>query len=171
VNEDVMRVTVRLKGDSEAMYGNSKGNDLIIQKAPEEKVFIKINAKAPGTEPKEIRTDLSLVYKDRYENAKIPGAYEVVLKNVIQGDHSNCGWKRLHGVPHQISPTDRVHHFLTAVVREDELIAAWEIFTPILQYIEGNDGPKPVSYKYGSDGPEGWQNFEKDNGYDAEDDR
>ncbi len=85
-----MRVTVKLKADSNSLYGKGKGNDLIIQKAPEEKVFIKINAKAPGMEFKEVQSDLSLIYKDSYENATIPGAYEVVIKNVIQGDHSTC---------------------------------------------------------------------------------
>jgi glucose-6-phosphate 1-dehydrogenase len=90
VDEDVMRVTVKLKANPKALYGDGQGNELIIQKAPEEKVFIKCVAKAPGMEPKEVRTDLSLVYKDRYKNVDIPQAYEVILKSVIEGDHSIC---------------------------------------------------------------------------------
>lgn len=56
-----------------------------------------------------------------------------------------------------------------AVVREDELIAAWEIFTPILKYIESEEGPQPIKYKYGSSGPDGWQDFERQHGFKVDD--
>jgi len=70
-------------------------------------------------------------------------------------------------------------------VREDEVIASWEIFTPyvhdglviqrtdgltkhlpcmtsrLLQHIESKDGPQPILYKYGSHGPEEQFEFEK----------
>jgi glucose-6-phosphate 1-dehydrogenase len=53
-------------------------------------------------------------------------------------------------------------------VREDELIAAWDIFTPVLHWIEGQDGPKPIPYPYGAPGPEGWEKFEQDHGYNGQ---
>jgi len=39
-------------------------------------------------------------------------------------------------------------------VREDELVESWRIFTPILHWKEGADGPAPEGYEYGSQGPE-----------------
>lgn len=77
----------------------------------------------------------------------------VVLANIFKGDQSSF-------------------------VRQDEVIAAWEIFTPyvpssrlfhrhavessasimvcdrLLKYIEAEDGPTPTLYPYGSAGPE-----------------
>jgi hypothetical protein len=107
---------------------------------------------------------------------KVPGdkkAYEVVIQNVIKGEHSSF-------------------------VREDELVAGWKIFTPfvvlflgprftlfffflsvfspplpcrpcwpvvgrsiiaffpssLLKHIESPNGPTPAEYAYGSAGPE-----------------
>ena len=37
-------------------------------------------------------------------------------------------------------------------VRDDELLAAWEIFTPVLHEIE-QGGLKPIPYKFGTRGP------------------
>lgn len=39
-----------------------------------------------------------------------------------------------------------------AFVRDDELRAAWKIFTPLLDEIEGQK-VKPLTYKFGSRGP------------------
>jgi glucose-6-phosphate 1-dehydrogenase len=46
-------------------------------------------------------------------------------------------------------------------VRDDELQAAWRIFTPLLHQIEKGNGVKPKPYAYGSRGPEGLDDFIK----------
>jgi len=50
-------------------------------------------------------------------------------------------------------------------VRADELDRAWEIFTPILHYIE-HEKPEILSYPYGSRGPSELNDFiKKQSGY------
>lgn len=58
---------------------------------------------------------------------RIPDAYESLMLDVLKGDHSNF-------------------------VRDDELEAAWEIFTPVLHELESKK-IKPDVYPYGSRGP------------------
>lgn len=65
----------------------------------------------------------------RYSNAVLPDAYERLILDVIVGD------KRLF-------------------IRNDELEAAWALFTPVLQEIEERQ-VAPELYPYGSRGPIG----------------
>lgn len=92
---------------------------------------MKMNAKTPGLVTRAMPTELDLTYKRRFQDTVIPEAYEALILDAIKGDHSNF-------------------------VRDDELDAAWKIFTPILHWIEGKEGgetPKPEPYPYGSRGP------------------
>ena len=72
------------------------------------------------------RCKLDMSYKSRY-NYELPDAYERQLLDVALGD------KRLF-------------------LRDDELDAAWEIFTPLLHELEAARAP-PERYAYGSAGP------------------
>jgi glucose-6-phosphate 1-dehydrogenase len=65
-----------------------------------------------------------------------PAPQQVVISNILKGEHSSF-------------------------VREDELIAGWKIFSPVLKWIESEDGPEPEKYAYGSAGPKGIEEFEK----------
>jgi glucose-6-phosphate 1-dehydrogenase len=49
-------------------------------------------------------------------------------------------------------------------VRNDELVAAWHIFTPILHQLE-NEKIKPIIYKFGSRGPAEADAMLYDHGY------
>ena len=74
---------------------------------PDEAIYLKINNKIPGLGMKLDVTKLDLTYKQRYEQ-HLPDAYERLILDVVNGD------KRLF-------------------IRNDELDAAWALFTPILK--------------------------------------
>ncbi|KAG7089942.1 hypothetical protein E1B28_011571 [Marasmius oreades] len=78
-------------------------------------------------------TGIDLTYKGS-TNTKVLELYEALILDALKGDHSNF-------------------------VRNDELDAAWRIFTPNLHWIDGQNGPKPVPYLYGSRGPKELEAF------------
>ncbi|CDO76273.1 hypothetical protein BN946_scf184470.g31 [Trametes cinnabarina] len=109
---------------------------------PSEAVYLKINTKTPGLNTRAIPAEMDLTYKRRFTEIKIPEAYEALILDALRGDHSNF-------------------------VRDDELDVAWKIFTPILHWIDGKNGPapKPVPYPYGSRGPKELDSFIQKYGY------
>ena len=103
-------------------------NELVFRVQPDEAVYLKIMSKEPGLSNKRITTELDLTYKKRYD-AKLPDAYTVLILDAIRGDHS-------------------------LFVRNDELLEAWRIFTPVLHQIEAEGSDiQPIIYPYGSRGP------------------
>ncbi|KAJ6756991.1 GLUCOSE-6-PHOSPHATE 1-DEHYDROGENASE G6PD [Salix koriyanagi] len=103
-------------------------NELILSDAPDEAILVKINNKIPGLGLQLDASELNLLYKDKY-NAEVPDSYEHLLLDVIDGDN---------------------HLFM----RSDELAAAWNILTPILQEIDKNH-TTPELYEVGGRGPIG----------------
>lgn len=90
----------------------------VIRIQPDEAIYLKINNKIPGLGLRLDTSKLDLTYKSRY-NTHLPDAYERLILDVINGD------KRLF-------------------IRNDELEAAWALFTPILQVkppIQGYQNP------------------------------
>ena len=79
----------------------------VIKIQPDESIYLKINNKLPGLGLTLDQTKLDLTYSSRYQT-HLPDAYERLILDVINGD------KRLF-------------------IRNDELEAAWKLFTPILQ--------------------------------------
>ena len=76
---------------------------------PDEAIYLKVNNKVPGLGLNLDVTKLDLTYKQRY-NTHLPDAYERLILDVVNGD------KRLF-------------------IRNDELDAAWALFTPILKVL------------------------------------
>ncbi|CAL8463105.1 g2639 [Coccomyxa elongata] len=103
-------------------------NELVMRIQPDEAIYLKIINKVPGLGLNLDVTKLDLTYKQRY-NVHLPDAYERLILDVIHGD------KRLF-------------------IRNDELDAAWALFTPILKEIEEKK-IQPETYPYGSRGPIG----------------
>lgn len=101
--------------------------ELVLRLQPEEGVYLKINVKSLGLQTKAISSELDLSYADRYEGAEVPDAYTRLLLDVLRGKQA-------------------------AFVRDDELRAAWKIFTPLLKEIE-EQKIKPLPYAFGSRGP------------------
>lgn len=103
-------------------------NELVIRIQPKEAIYLKVNNKVPGLGLRLDTTRLDLQYQQTYKK-ELPDAYERLLLDVVNGD------KRLF-------------------IRADELEAAWELFTPLLQEIEDRK-LVPELYPYGSRGPIG----------------
>ena len=87
---------------------------------------------------------LDLTYKNRYSDHQIPEAYESLILDALNGDKSQF-------------------------VRDDELEAAWKIFTPLLHEIEEKK-VRPLPYIYGSRGPQEAVDFIKKLGYMRQED-
>ncbi|KAI9304191.1 glucose-6-phosphate dehydrogenase [Cunninghamella echinulata] len=121
-------VRIQFKRAPGNLYSDVVRNELVIGIEPDECVYMKFNNKTPGLSVDPIVTDLNLTYKDRYKNLNIPKPYESLFLDVMLGNHANF-------------------------VRDDELVAAWKIFTPVLQQLE-KEKVKPEPYEFGSRGPD-----------------
>ncbi|KAJ3343870.1 Glucose-6-phosphate 1-dehydrogenase [Gonapodya sp. JEL0774] len=122
------------------LYPNAARNELVIRVQPNEAVYMKMMNKRPGMSGEPIISELEMNYGRRYVGERIPDAYEALLLDVLQGDHSNF-------------------------VRDDELREAWRIFTPLLHKIEG-EKIVPLPYKYGSRGPDILDEFVAKHGFE-----
>jgi len=142
LNESKVEVRIQFKDVTQGIFKDVARNELVIRIQPNEAVYLKLNLKTPGLYTRAVPTEMDLTYKNRFQEVKIPEAYEALLLDTLRGDRSNF-------------------------VRHDELYFAWEIFTPILHWIDGRDGPRPIPapYPYGSRGPQELDGFIKRYGY------
>lgn len=100
---------------------------------------MKFMNKQPGLSNTPVISELDLSYNKRYENVKIPDAYESLILDCLRGDKSNF-------------------------VRDDELDAAWKIFTPLLHQLDEKK-VKPEPYTFGTRGPAKLNEFVEKQGY------
>lgn len=142
LNEAKVEVRIQFKDVTQGIFDDITRNELVIRIQPSEAIYLKMNAKTPGLQTRAMATEMDLTYNRRFADAKIPEAYEALILDALQGDHSNF-------------------------VRHDELDVAWKIFTPILHWIDGTSGtrPSPVGYAYGSRGPAELNAFVERYGY------
>ncbi|KAJ3403290.1 Glucose-6-phosphate 1-dehydrogenase [Chytriomyces hyalinus] len=142
---DESKVDIRIQFNNVPgnIYPNTVRNELVIRLQPKEAVYMKFENKEPGLSTETHTTELDLSYEKRYQNAKIPDAYESLILACLKGDKSNF-------------------------VRDDELEAAWKIFTPLLHKIEG-EKIQPDLYQYGSRGPARASEFVKNLGFVRDD--
>ncbi|KAL8807859.1 MAG: hypothetical protein Q9200_004511 [Gallowayella weberi] len=134
LSESKTEIRIQLKDTTDAMLRDTNHNQLIIRVQPDEAVRLKMNAKLPGLELQTVTTELDLTYARTVKDPDIPEAYESLLLDAFKGDYSES-------------------------VSEQELEASWKIFTPLLHELEGNQAIKPKEYAYGSDGPDGLEDF------------
>ncbi|KAI4222546.1 MAG: hypothetical protein L6R36_006067 [Xanthoria steineri] len=134
LSESKTEIRIQLKDTTDAMLKDTNHNQLIIRIQPHEAVRLKMNAKQPGLELRTVETELDLTYKQTVEDPDIPEAYEALLLDAFKGDYSES-------------------------VSEQELEASWKIFTPLLHELEGNKDIQPAPYVYGSEGPDGLEDF------------
>lgn len=142
LNEGKVEIRIQFKDVTQGIFTNIGRNELVIRIQPNEAVYLKLNNKTPGLHTKTIPIEMDLTYKRRFADQHIPEAYESLILDAINGDHSNF-------------------------VRDDELDVAWKIFTPLLHWIEGRDGkaPRPLPYPYGSRGPQELDRFVQKYGF------
>ncbi|XP_064632147.1 glucose-6-phosphate 1-dehydrogenase-like isoform X2 [Lineus longissimus] len=119
--------------------GECQRNELVMRVQPGEAVYVKMMIKRPGMSFNAEETELDLTYGSRYQNVRMPEAYERLILDVFCGSQASF-------------------------VRSDELREAWRIFTPILHKIE-NEKVKPSTYVYGSRGPQEADDLMAKNGF------
>jgi glucose-6-phosphate 1-dehydrogenase len=102
-------------------------NELVVRMQPEEAIYLKTNVKKPGLSDDIITSELDLSYKERFPGdfSQLPDAYTRLILEVFRGNQA-------------------------PFVRDDELRAAWKIFSPFLEKIADQD---PIPYEFGSRGP------------------
>ncbi|KAJ8439242.1 hypothetical protein Cgig2_030177 [Carnegiea gigantea] len=131
------RMEIRIQFDRVPgnIYGDRLGynidlatNELILRDVPDEAILIRVNNKVPGLSLHLDASELNLLYKEKY-NVEEPDSYEHLILDVIDGDN---------------------HLFM----RSDELAAAWNILTPVLQEIDKGH-ISPELYELGGRGPVG----------------
>ncbi|KAL8703340.1 MAG: hypothetical protein Q9201_003476 [Fulgogasparrea decipioides] len=142
LNESKTEIRIQLKDTTAAILKDTRHNQLIIRIQPDEAVRLKMNVKMPGLELRTIETELDLTYQHTVPDPDIPEAYESLLLDALNGDYSES-------------------------VSEQELEASWKVFTPLLHELEGNKEIKPREYAYGSEGPDGLEEFVKGYQYQA----
>jgi len=102
-------------------------NELVMRISPNEAVYMKTNVKSPGLSQTIAQSELDLSYNERYAGVYCPLAYTRLILAGIRGEAESF-------------------------VRGDELNAAWTIFSPLLEEIEGGK-KEVVHYPFGSRGP------------------
>ena len=106
--------------------GCPRANELIIRVQPDEAIYLSVLNKVPGMGMSLAARNLDLQYEAAFSEL-IPDAYESLLLDVIRGDRS-------------------------LFIRDDELQAAWDVFTPALHEIDRRR-LVPEPYEFGSSGP------------------
>lgn len=117
--------TVECEGDFCQLVGD-RPNQLIFRIQPKEAITLRVSSKRPGMQYQihPVRMDFS--YDDEFATS-LPEAYERLLLDVLRGDS-------------------------TLFTRSDELEAAWQFVTPVLDAWESADH-KPAEYAAGTWGP------------------
>lgn len=131
LNERKAEVRIQFKNRPGGLFSSgdthANRNELVLRVQPKEAIYMKMNMKAPGLATHAITSELDLTYKTRFEDSRLPDAYERLILDVMRNDHSNF-------------------------VRDDELEASWNIFTPLLHRIDA-EKIVPQKYTFGSRGP------------------
>ena len=97
-----MEVRIQFKDVTQGIFKDISRNELVLRIQPSEAVYLKLNAKTPGLYTRALPTEMDLTYKRRFQDVKIPEAYEALILDALKGDHSNF-------------------------VRDDELDVAWKV--------------------------------------------
>ena len=106
--------------------GCPDSNELVVRIQHNAAVFFTITNKVPGVGLALASKSLDMTYRAAFTE-KIPSAYESLLLDVVDGNKD-------------------------LFVSRQELDAAWDLFTPVLDEIESSD-VAPLPYAFGSQGP------------------
>lgn len=139
LNEQKCEVRIQFNDPPGNIYNDTVRNELVIRVQPQEAVYMKFMNKQPGLASSPVISELDLTYNKRYGDIKIPDAYESLILDCLRGDKSNF-------------------------VRDDELVAAWKIFTPLLHELE-EKRIQPEPYTFGTRGPAKLNEFVQKFGY------
>jgi glucose-6-phosphate 1-dehydrogenase len=110
---------------------DSPPNALVLRLQPTPAFFFCANLKTPGYSDTPVSTHVGMDYTAAA--SKIPDAYTRLILDVVRGRQASF-------------------------VRDDELLAAWKIFTPLLHHTE-QDRVQPRLYQKGAPGPESREDY------------
>lgn len=144
LNERKTEIRIQLRTPPGSLFPGVARNEIVMRVQPDEAIYMKLTAKVPGLSNDITQTELDLTFHERYKQTRLPDAYERLIHDVLRGDHRDF-------------------------VRNDELQAAWHIFTPILHHIE-RESVKPLPYPFGSRGPAAADELVRMYGYERRDD-
>jgi len=117
--------TVECEGDLCELVG-ARPNTLVFRIQPKESISLTFSTKRPGMQYQIHPVTMDFDYDESFQ-LRLPEAYERLLLDVLRGDS-------------------------TLFTRTDELEAAWEFVTPVLEHWEKN-AVEPQQYQAGSWGP------------------
>ncbi len=117
--------TIECEGDICEIV-NARPNTLIFRIQPKEAITLMMSTKRPGMQYQIHPVAMDFMYEEAFER-RLPEAYERLLLDVLRGDS-------------------------TLFTRSDELEAAWEFVTPLLNY-QSLPTSQPEIYAAGSWGP------------------
>jgi len=124
-----VRIQFKTPAATKYMFPNTEvePNEFVMRLQPDEAVYMKQNIKEPGLKTMPVVSQMDLTYKESFPDELIPDAYTRLILDVLRGRQA-------------------------AFVRDDELEAAWKIFSPLLHQLDAEQ-LKPIPYKFGSRGP------------------
>ena len=130
---DVSEISIRFRDVPHRSFPASVGLNtqpvrLVIQMHPEQGIVLKFMAKEPGSQLRLRPVDMRFSYKEAFQT-EAPAAYETLLRDVMLGD-------------------------ATLFMRADQVEAAWQLLTPILDVWAENPAPDFPNYAAGAWGPE-----------------
>ena len=124
LDEQKVEIRIQYKNVSSGKFSDLPRNELVIIVQPNESIIFEMNNKLPGLNIENAETKLEMNYADKFPKMPIPEAYESLILDALQGDHSNF-------------------------VRDDELDVSWGIFTPVLHHLDEDKSTTPLKYPYG----------------------
>lgn len=128
LNGRMTEIRIRFREIPGKMFAlkNRAPNELVIRVQPDESINFRIVSKVPGLGMDLEMRDLNLQYQTAFTQL-VPDAYEDLLLDTLNGEKS-------------------------LFIREDELAASWDVFTPLLNQLDsGCIIPEP--YEFGTAGP------------------
>eukprot|EP00930_Biecheleria_cincta_P002437 TRINITY_DN10344_c0_g1_i1.p1 TRINITY_DN10344_c0_g1~~TRINITY_DN10344_c0_g1_i1.p1 ORF type:complete len:628 (-),score=144.43 TRINITY_DN10344_c0_g1_i1:440-2278(-) len=124
-----VRIQFKNADPAPKLFGDKKcpRNELVMRVSPDEAIYMKMNVKSPGLAPNLLQSEMDLSYGDRYPGIYTPSAYTRLILAGIRG-------------------------ISDSFVRNDELMRSWELYSPLLESLEGKK-ELPIPYARGSRGP------------------
>lgn len=83
------QIRIQFRPNVGQLFSTAVQNELVIRVQPDEAVYMKITVKKPGMTFDIEQTDLDLTYQHRFDNLKLPEAYERLILDVARGDMLN----------------------------------------------------------------------------------
>jgi len=137
LDERITEIQIQFRPSSSGLFNDAKdaSNTLIIQVQPQQAFYMRFLHKIPGFSEELMKSTISLSFNS---SSRID-AYERLMLDVMKGDHS-------------------------LFVSEDEIAAAWRIFTPVLHQLD-EERTLPDIYPFNSKGPDSVEEIKRKYGF------